>query len=97
MIPFTIHYRAARWSFTLLPIHTSPSSLPYITSISSLIIFISSIYRIVCLKGYDRIPVSTHPVAISRKPKRRCVEANTTVNGSAETPNKVMTTVGNSE
>ena len=33
MTPFTIHYRVARWSFTLLPIRPFP---PYITSIPSL-------------------------------------------------------------
>ena len=32
MTPFTIHYRVARWSFTLLPICPFPPSLPSLLS-----------------------------------------------------------------
>ena len=37
--------------------------------------------------------MSTYPVAIAIKSKRRCAEANTTSNESVETPNKIMKTV----
>ena len=93
MTPFTIHYRVARWSFALLPIRTFPPSIPYLTSISPLLIFITSIDWIVLRKRYGCRLMSTQLVAITRKSKRKCVESNTTANGSEETPNKIMKTV----
>ena len=85
-----IHYHVATWSITLLPIRPFPLSIHSLPSIYILLIFITPIDLIVWHKRYGRIPVSTHPVAITRKPKRWCAEANTIENGSAETPNKIV-------
>ena len=78
MTPFTIHYRVAIWSFTILLIRPLPTSLllirPFLPSLpslpflSTLLIFIPSIDWIMWSKRYGRRPMSTNPVAIAIKP-----------------------------
>ena len=68
MAPFTIHYCVARWSFMLLQIRPLPPYLPPPPFISTLLIFIPSVDLIVRRNSYGRRLVSTHPVAIARKP-----------------------------
>ena len=54
MTPFMIHYRVARWSFTILPISPFPPSFTSLTSISPLLFFIPYIDWIVQRKRYGQ-------------------------------------------